>query len=156
MTVTVHHYLHECATGVVRAKRIDDKTIKFTLDDGNMYAMSHDHRDRRALVVFDGELLFGGLPKNAQIICYESLGAIYRNHADIRKNVGYPCVALPKYQYDDDHTGIELFRYFILLPSCHAIVRKYRQRNLSPIYVTIRVFNGKNDNKVVEWLTTSF
>lgn len=156
MTSLIFQYLHESAIDTQVVRRIDEKTVSFRLEDGSVYRINVDVRDRRALVVFDGEILFGGLPKNASVVHAESLGAIFCREKAMRRELACSCAAYPKYQYEIGRIGIELCRYFILLPSCKAIVRKYRQKNLAPVYVIICVRDGLNGKKIVEWQTTSF
>jgi hypothetical protein len=156
MSSLIFQYLHESAIDTQLMRRIDDKMVLCHLGDGSTYHINVDVRDRRALVVFDGEVLFGGLPKNATIVHTESIGMIFCREKAMRKESACPCAAYPKYQYEIGRIGVELSRYFILLPSCKAIVRKYRQKNLSPVYVIICVQDGLNGKKIVEWQTTSF
>ena len=152
----IHCFLLESGIGAQELRRIDPKTVLCHLEDGSEYRLNVDERDQRALVVFDGEVLFGGLPKNTTIVHVESIGTIYCPAKQMRKEMMFPYFAFPKYYDEGAKVGIELQRYFILLPSCVAIVRKYRQKNLMPIYVLICVHNGQDGKKIVEWQTTSY
>lgn len=151
----VHHYLHEQAFGTVVAERLDANTVSCILG-GTEYHLPVNERDQRTLVVFDGELLFGGLPRGATVIQSISLGRISCPSEAMRKKPEYPCEAAPKYHKEDKKTGIEIFRHFLLLLSSTTIVRKFRNKSLSPVYVVINISVNNKGTKVVEWQTTSY
>jgi hypothetical protein len=158
MDKVAHHYLHEQAFGTTIAKREDANTVICGLGKYD-YSLSINERDQRALIVFDGELLYGGLPKNAAVLDSFHLPDIYLPSAVMRKNPEYPCEAWPHYVRDDDddpETAICIYRHFLLLPSCTAIVRKFRNKSLSPIYTIIRTFVNEKGTRAVEWQTTSY
>ncbi len=155
MDKTVHHYLHEKAFGTTTAKRVDANTVVCRFGDKE-YRIPANERDQRTLVVFDGELLFGGLPRSATVVQSVSLGFISCPAEAMRKSPEYPCEALPKYHKERKKTGIEIFRHFLFLPSCTAIMRKFRNKSLSPIYTIISVFVNEKGTIVVEWQTTSY
>lgn len=155
MDKTVHHYLHEQALGTTIAKRIDASTVICRLGDRG-YRLPVNERDQRTLVVFDGELLFGGLPRSATVIQSNPLHIISCPTEAVRKNPKYFCEAFPKYHEIERRMAIWVNRNFLLLPSCTAIVRKFRNKSLSPIYVIIRVFVNEKGTRVVEWQTTSY
>lgn len=151
----VHHYLHEQAFGTTVAERIDVNTVRCILGNSE-YNLSVNERDQCTLVVFDGELLFGGLPRGATVIQSVSLDSIFCPTDAMRKNPEYPCDAVPKYHKEDKRTSIEIYRHFLLLLSSTTIVRKFRNKSLSPIYVIINVSVNRKGTRVVEWQTTSY
>lgn len=155
MDKIIHHYLHEQAAGTVNTKRTDSNSLICTFGDAE-YHLSVNERDQRSLVAFDGELLFGGLPRSATVVQSVSIENISCPSDTMRKNPEYWCEAFPRYSRGEKKTSLNIFRHFLLLPSCTAIVRKFRNKSLSPIYVVIKVFYNDHGTRVVEWLTTSY
>jgi hypothetical protein len=157
MEKTVHHYLHEKIIGTVVASRIDASTIVCELpNEDKEYFLPVDERDQRCLVVFDGDLLFGGLPRSAIVVKSILLDKISCPADSMRKIPDYPCEATIDYHLEGKDAWIEIFRHFLLLPSSTAIVRKFRNKSLSPIFVTINVSTNEKGTRIVEWQTTSY
>ena len=150
----IYHFLHESAIGAVNGERISSSQVLCVLPDGFRYRIYVDERDKRTLIVFDGELLYGGLPKNAKVIQSLPLDSLLRRNNYVRNNPDYPC-SMPAYDLGLEDVSIKIYRHFVLLPSCLAAVRKFRDANLSPIYVFITVVRGKK-GPIVEWRTTSY
>jgi hypothetical protein len=157
----VHHYLHNMAIGAVSCNRLNDKSLACVLPNGDAYELEVDHRDHKNIVVFDGELLHSGLPRNSTVL-YIGASQIANQQtiacpsAKMRRDPEYPYVAHPQYDIVDGGKSIEVKRYFLLLPSCSAVVRKFRNDSLSPIYVIINSFYNEHGKGVVEWRTSSY
>ena len=148
-----YHYLHESASGTSLIRRINKANVLVKLpDEERDYYLPIDHRDKRILVIFDGELLYGGLPKAAKVILREPKGYISAPASQFQAGVGYQCIAMPDYSLNGLMAEVSIWRYFILIPSRTAVVRKYRAKNLSPVYVVITV---RKDGDRVIWQTTS-
>jgi len=154
----IFHYLHEQVIGSTRYERIDSQVVECILDrELESYRLSVDESDKRVLVAFDGELLFGGLPKNAHIVRCQTLGAVACDFASMQKNQDNHHIytqAESNYHIGNKVT-VDIWRYFILLPNGMAVVRKYKDEDLSPIYVIINVSTNKKEEKFVQWGTTS-
>lgn len=151
----IFHYLHESKIGVAETERRSPTDIWVQLPDGGRGLKVHE-LDKRALIVFDGDLLFGGLPKNAKVVLTEFRGPISCPEKSVRKGQPHASFeAIPAYDTRNGKTSVRLWRHFILLKSSTAIVRKYRNDSLSPVYVIIDVRQGK-DGHIVEWRTSSY
>lgn len=153
----VFHYLHEQAIGTTKIQRIDSQRISFMLSgEDSVRELIVDERDRRAFVVFDGEILCGALPKSATVVHRECIGELLCPMDHLRVTPDYCLNTRPKYGIKNKMVFVRLTRNFVLLPSCTTVVQKYRNKSLSPLYVVIHVFSSQKDNRVVEWETTSF
>lgn len=160
----IYHYLHESATGsatgIVEGWRPSSSPNVVVCPLWvETYYLNVDEQEQGVLVVFDGEILFGGLPKNARVVRSDPF-ILSCPSKSVRNSPDYVFVAGPIYRsiretIMKDKTGVLVFRHFVLLPACTAVVRKYRNRSLSPVYVMIQVTKGKN-GPVVEWRTTSY
>lgn len=149
-----HVFLHDSAITTATVWSLEQGKFQVTLNDQH-YQLEIDPRDRRVLVIFDGEILFGGLPKNATVLKEVDLPCLTERSCIMRALPEHHETAVPDYENCGEHTVLLIKRYFILLPSCRAIVRKYKMPGLRPAYVTIVVQNAKH-GKQVEWLPTSY
>lgn len=157
----LHHYLHNQAIGTVLCQRRDEQTLDCMLPDGETYQLRVDSRQQANLVVFDGQLPFGALPKRAIVLELQNYTGRLHQQLSCRKEAmrkapDYPCVAAPQYVEVGDMEVIDVWRYFILLPSCMAVVRKFRDDSLSPIYVVIDSSYNQEGKGIVEWRTSSY
>ena len=153
----IHHYLHESQKGAIEVSRLSSTKIVCLMPGGlTEYALDVDERDQRALIVFDGELVYEGLSKNHRVVLSEPLSLKKCPTGQMRKVPDYQCLGAPEYiKINEKEMAIKIYRHFILLPSGAAFVRKYRHKGLVPFYVWIDVQMGKH-GPVVEWRTTRF
>ena len=158
MSEKIYHYRHEKSIGTMDADRINPKYVSISFPDEvrKKCIVPLDEREQRALIVFDGELLFGALPKKASVVNSFPLVQITCPSRSMRNPPVFSCTALPQYIANGPIMNLQISRHFILLPVCTAVVRKYRNKSLSPIYVIIRVFVNNHGTRVVEWQTTSY
>ncbi len=158
MSEKIYHYRHEKSVGTLDVHRNDAKSVSVSFPDelSGEYRIPLDEREQRALVVFDGDLLFGALPKKATVVRSISLSQISCPSRSMRKTPVFLYDAVPSYEKNGTRMQIHISRYFILLPVCTAVVRKYRDKSLSPIYVIIRVCVNNHGTRVVEWQTSSY
>lgn len=113
----------------------------------NCFIYQIDPRDQRVLVVFDGFWVTGGLPKNNLVLDRRHHGGLSIKKENFEEPEDY--TVQPNYMYNDncckncsDGVAIPLKRWFILLPSCIAVVYRFRPKSLSPQGVIIKVENG--------------
>jgi len=163
----VYHYLHNSASGTTIANLLApevpilvvnlpvvipklSKTIEIR------YQLDIDSRDQRTLVVFDGHIPWGGIPKGGDVVFLRCMGKIEAPIQSIRKVNIAEEDSLLKFggtAYSDmgacAYLGI--FRYFLLLPKSVSCVRRYDNRSLRPIYTFIEV-----DEKGVTWRNSSY
>lgn len=154
----IHHYLHNQAIGAVESTRDHDRWLEIILPWGERIRnLPVDIRDRRNAVIFEGNIPYGGLPKSATVVLLKQF-EISAQTAKMRKDPDYPYIAKPDYGICSPKgiATLTIKRYFMLLPSCSAIVVKYRSDSLSPIYVTINSSFNKKGAGVVEWRTSSY
>lgn len=162
-TVPVFHYLYEDAIGKSEAERTSDQEVRielpYKLANRNFeYLLPVDIRDKRTLVVFDGDVLFGGIPRSGNVI--------QTKFVDIF-DVPIENVRMPKENEKKDHLAysksnkrdkiilMTIFRHFLLLPAGRAAVRRYRPKSLSPQYtlIDVKIQNGK---PVVTWINSTY
>lgn len=157
----VYHYLHESSSGVSTAEwQEGDKKFFLSLpalEDGEQnYLLEIDPRDRRTLIVFDGHIPWGGLPKNSKVVLsIESLGFIKTPTENVRRHKNAEeCKPFAVHRFTDcERKDIHLLlsRHFLLLPKSVSCVRKYDHKSLRPIYTFIEV-----DERGVTWRTSSY
>jgi len=160
------HYLVESASGVTPVKRIDSENIEVTLGIHSALesplcelavSLHLDERDRRVLVVIDGELLWESIPKNADCIYSETLGNLYTNTHHLRE----PRFGEPSYniiEMEDRKLGcLTIKRHFLLIPSgCNFLFRRVRDlRSLGPTYV-MGVVRRSDSKDNVMWINSSY
>ena len=98
-------------------------------------------KDRRVLIVFDGDFLPGSLSRNSQIIHTQDLGAVYVNESNVYKRKSGEVGPL-NYLVNNGIACQSMSRHFILADSCRFMGRRYKD-NLAPRYVMIQVEGGK-------------
>lgn len=131
-------------------KRTDARNISLSIDP-QVYALPFDERDTRTLIVFDGRLPYGGLPKGASIIHVEGLPRLVTKHSNFR----------PAGEYEDEHlpytrhyaaggavTGIYQNRFFVLAPTTKVLFVRFRDRSLFPIFVSADIQKGRSEEVV--------
>src|SRR3989344_4166626 len=127
-----HHLLYEQPHGCSIIRRENDKEVRVDIP-GSTVLLPIDVRDQRTLVIFDGFIVAGGLPRNHLVVVLEKV-LDFENMEKGTRSISA------------DH-----WRYFVLLPSCRAVVFRYRPKSLSPQGVVIEVSKGR-----VEFKTTSY
>lgn len=160
-----HHLLYEQAHGKALVERAKETDVIVHLP-WDKVVLPIDYRETRTLVVFDGFVLFGGLPRNSEILQVTKLDDLVSNADNCPKNLWNDfvdsCYFFPDelYSTSDLRSGnekgllqviAEHYRYFVLLPTCRAVVFRYRPKSLSPQGVVIEVSKGR-----VEFKTTSY
>ena len=150
----VYHYLHESASGVVDGEWKNGKFC-FTLSE-IPYELCIDPRDQRTIVVFDGHIPWGGLPKGDKVVYISTPIRIETNVQSLRKQnlteegsrLEFASAA---YSGKGTYAYLDICRYALLLPKSVACVRKYDHKSLRPIYTLIEV-----NEKGVTWRTSSY
>lgn len=151
-----YHLLYEQAHGKARIQQINEIQTAVYLPSSKV-TLPIDYRNKNTLVVFDGFVLFGGLPKNTDIVYRSRLNDLSVNIKSVRGTKSFLEEEMPDvYCENDSRTGkTEVFakhwRYFLLLPTCRAVVFRYRPKSLSPQGVVIEVKDGR-----AEFKTTSY
>ena len=149
-----YHLLHEEAHGRSLIHRQDDKNV-FVDIPGATVSLPIDVRDQRTLVIFDGVLLHSGLPRNHRIVedlLLPNLSAEFDQNKDLTCYMEMRCMSAVSGNLSGRvRVCIRHRRYFLLLPSCRAVVFRYRPKSLSPQGVVIEVKGGR-----AEFKTTSY
>ena len=153
----VYHYLHNSASGATDAEWKTEKLIiklPDLLGNERMWDITVDPRDQRTLVVFDGHIPWGGIPKGGDIVFSSyNIQSICTNVKNMRKprfeeEARTECFS---FQNGSEIAVLPIKRNFLLLPKSTACVRKYRADSLSPIYVMIEI-----NEKGVTWRNSSY
>lgn len=159
-TVKFHHYLFEQHPGLGDITRLSDERVRVALPESAFAASSYefplDHRDQRALVVLDGELLWNSIPKAGDEIYSVAVGSIVTNAEHLRTaRFGAPSYRVSQLR-GKDVAILELVRHFLLLPAGTAVFRRFRdRRSLGPMYVSLEVKKGPKGH-TVRWLNSSY
>lgn len=150
-----YHFLYEQPHGCFIIKKQNNKQV-FVDIPGIIGLLPIDFRDQRTLVIFDGFIVAGGLPKNHHVIKLEKLLDLSVPTGQFRISCEVGADTPQVFDFENMETGTrsvsaEHWRYFLLLPSCRAVVFRYRPKSLSPQGVVIEVSKGR-----VEFKTTSY
>ncbi|MEZ4103912.1 MAG: hypothetical protein R3B60_01345 [Candidatus Paceibacterota bacterium] len=147
----VFTYLHNDQPRKIQGSRIDEKSIVIYSTD---IIISHDIRDKRALVIFDGDIPCNGLPRNGvQIAMLGEQGIpVKGNHFRLSKSYE---MEHPLAEYFVTNKSYLLKRRVLLLPAgrlqlCAFIVPS----GLAVWYCVIDV-SYKNNKPVVLFLRNS-
>lgn len=163
----VYHYLHESASGKVVAKwenwhinppkpeskiLVLELPLTFRSTTKITYQLNVDPRDQRTLVVFDGHIPWGGLPKNGTVVLEIPTLELCVPEGNIRKpNPSEETALWNIWDNGKNEATLSIDRYFILLPKSVSCVRRYDARSLRPIYTFIEV-----NEKGVTWRNSSY
>lgn len=170
----VHHYLFNQQSGVVNYRRVDHRTIRFSLPGARAvsgvalindflqpvtYGLTLARQAKKALVVFDGDLLPDGLPRASKRLKSfpETLCGIDLPVHRMRK---YDLESPPFGDFDSLGDGglrrasMVLHRHFVLLPIGTAVVRCWRPVTFSCVYRMIVVEPKRGGGMKVTWLNT--
>lgn len=155
----VYHYLHNMASDATEAVREGDLLV-FKLPNPNWqkrdvepeaeYKLQIDERDQRTLVVFDGHIPWGGLPKNGTVVFEMRILELCVSEENVRKPNSSEETALWNI-CDNGKATLSINRHFLLLPKSVACVRRYDNKSLRPIYTFVEV-----NEKGVTWRTSSY
>jgi len=126
-----------------------------------IYVLKIDPRDKRTLVVVDGELLWESIPKSGDLIKTETLGNVYASVGQERA----PRFGKPWYEHRNVSDGVNqehenchtVRRHFLLLPRSNFMFCKVRNmKSLGPKYVFGRIWSVIPDAPVqIEWMNTN-
>lgn len=150
------HYLHNTRQGKVPIDWVNVARATVDLPDllgvEHVYVLERDRRERRTLVVFDGHIPWGGLPKGSSVIFADRLGEVTAAATPVRQQriEEEACVHRFSERNGRTYAVLDLWRYFVLLPSSRALVRRYHSESLAPQYLFIEVKKG-----MVTWHTSS-
>lgn len=132
---------HERTLGEKVSVKLFDNNAGVSLPIGDYdFTSTIDPCDKRTMVIFDGFLVVGCLPKNHRIIRQKVVKHLSVDRENFREPSDY--VVRPTYIEYPETVDVVLRRYFILLPSGTAVVFRYRPKSLSPQAVIINVENG--------------
>ncbi len=131
-------YLHDSPIRKVGVARVNPREIQILLPGDMQRIVKYDERDRRVLVIFDGDIPCNGLPKNGNQICIlsETTVSIGRDH--VRKGRVFE-LAHPHPVGADGQIGFTLMRRVVLLPAGNALVVRYRPDSLAAWYCLLEV-----------------
>lgn len=164
----IYHYLHNSASGCVEGEWKNGKLCfvlplipafsKATVNADSLekYQIAVDPRDQRTLVVFDGHVPWGGLPKGGDFVNVLKSISIKtpvqslrkQNHREEDSRLKFASAA---YSGKGAYVYLDIYRYVFLLPKSVSCVRKYDSRSLRPIYTFIEI-----NEKGVTWRTHSY
>lgn len=164
----VYHYLHNSASGVAEGEWKNGKFCfslppisalpKTTVNADSLenHELAVDPRDQRTLIVFDGHIPWGGLPKSGDVVYISTsvtMGASIQslrkqNHAEEEPRLKFASTA---YSGKGAYAYLDIYRYAFLLPKSVSCIRRYDPRSLRPIYTFIEV-----NEKGVTWRTSSY
>ena len=147
----VYHYLHDGASGAVKAEWRDDRLV-FVLPNQIVSTFDIDSRDQRTVVVFDEHIPWGGLPKNGKVFLKVTYGDIRVSAENMRKpNFHEEQPLCNIYKNGKNEAILCIYRYFLLLPKSVSCVLRYDNHSLRPIYTFVEV-----NEKGVTWRTSSY
>ncbi len=153
-------YLFGQEPKMVRFVRRDSLRVEVQLQTPEkvprIHSFKHDVRDQRALIVFDGDILWQGLPKSADEVYCQYVQHTFRPYAHVRQH--RECEeSTPTQSVSDNEHGrtLRIMRHGILMPAAIACVRRYRHENLTARYslITVRRAGEKTE---VEWTNSSY
>lgn len=152
-------YLYEDFPRMYPYERLDSETvnIKLPLPDGNECScmFSYDQRDRRTLVVFDGDIPWCGLPRAGSqqaMLCADTLtGSLGQQRKPKEYELPAP-YAVP----EKGTVELTLMRRHLLLPVGNALIMRYRQHSLVGWYSMVKVFRHADDVVEVDFLTSDY
>src|SRR3989344_8544556 len=167
----VWHYLHNSASGRADATWVKDLLV-FKLPNPDWverkiapeaeYGLQIDPRDKRTLVVFDGCIPWGGLPKAGTV-----------NFSFLLERIAVPIASFRKYRLEEEphfndslllenkdfkeYASIRIKRHFLLLPKSIACVQLFDNKSLRPIFtfIEIKQQKTKKEEVFVTWRTSS-
>ena len=150
-----HHLLYEQPHGCSIIRRENDKEVRVDIP-GSTVLLPIDVRDQRTLVIFDGFIVAGGLPRNHLVVVLEKILDLSVPTGQFRISCELGADTPQVFDFENMEKGTrsisaDHWRYFVLLPSCRAVVFRYRPKSLSPQGVVIEVSKGR-----VEFKTTSY
>ena len=157
----IYHYLHKSASGTTIGEW-QDKKFCFTLpvpleskENVEIVLKNIDQIDHRKLIVFDGHLPWGGLPKNAKLVDRSSFmistrKELVRKHGT-EEDVGPSGISCPFLDSENKKVHMTIYRYKLLLPKSVSCVLRYDHKSLRPIYTFIEI-----NEKGVTWRTSSY
>jgi len=152
--VKFFHYLFENHPGEGNAVQINNETVGLGLPDLVTYELPVDHRDKRVLVVIDGELLLECIPKAGDCILSVALGELTTNIEHLRRSR----FGTPSYKVDTGKgvAKLQLMRHFLLLTCGNFVFRRFRdKRSLGPMYIFVEVRKDANGASVV-WRNSTY
>lgn len=120
------------------------------------HTIPYDDRDQRALILFDGDILWQGLPKSADEVYCEYVQHTFRPYAHVREH--RECEeSMPAQSVSENAHGrtLRIMRHAILMPAAIACVRRYRHENITARYSLITVRKA-GANTEVEWTNSSY
>ncbi|MEK7559756.1 MAG: hypothetical protein AAB522_00430 [Patescibacteria group bacterium] len=147
----VYHYLHGEGFGSVAGEWLENKDFVFSISDRSYCFHIVDPRDQRTLVVFDGHIPWGGLPRGASIVGVIPGTFIRTQKEHVRKPMLWEEERLHAFNIKNNRVELFINRYLLLLPKSVACVRRYDSRSLRPIYTFIEV-----SEKGVIWRNSSY
>ena len=113
-----------------------------------MFEVPYEIRDKRALVVFDGDLPWSALPQGCAQVAEYTLGYLNRKDTNLKKYKDYEqCSPL---EATEDGARILLKRRFILLNCGKSLIMRYRQKNIDGWYCMIETsYESDTDRKLI-------
>lgn len=151
-------YLYEDFPRMVPYTRLNNERVEITLPlpTGDcVFGLLHDHRSQQAIVIFDGDIPWCGLPragvqKLQHIVCDVKASA-----GQQRKRRGCELRApsdMPLYSGET----LVINRRFLVLPAGNALVMRYRQHSLVAWYCMISVRRHSENLTNVDFVNSDY
>jgi hypothetical protein len=157
---TVFSYLHEDMVRTYPCRRLDINLIETTLPHPiSRQPITHivpwNERDQRVLLVFDGDLPFGVLPRSAQQVLQVEMGLLKRQANNVRHRKEGESPVTYIYTTEDAvvFATVRLHRRFLLMQSSDTVVCRYHA-NLAPWYAHVGVRKLLDGQATATWRNT--
>ena len=154
-----HTYLFNAEPRAYPYSRDNSRTVRLVLPNlvsEEEYVLPYDERDRRALVVFDGDMPWNGLPRNGAVVQRDLLGIVPVGTVHVRKRRTFEEEPPKNLSFaDPSEAHLALQRWFLLLPGGAALVRRYRPESLAGQYALVEVMH-RAAGAIVTWRNSSY
>ena len=153
-------YLFDSEPSSYEVERFNTKRVRVALPVygetlHREFEVPYDERDLRALVAFDGDIPWGGLPRSGAVAFHECICHVEVDKEHVRKQREHEDMR-PRQIYErGPKVVLALHRYFLLLPSSATLVRRYRPESLSAMYALVQVTRKDGGTQII-WRNSSY
>ena len=129
-------------------------SLAFPITGHRYMPIKYDERDQRALVIFDGEIPWCGLPKAAEQSMVQLSGELVCSSSHQRKP--RECELPGPWRNNGDETLVPIYRRALLLPAGKALILRYRDRSFAGCYSLVTVKRVNEEEVDVEFINTDY
>jgi len=133
----------------VPVERVDGDRITIPVFEKVSIVVRVDERDKRALVVFDGDIPRGGLPRSGTQVWQQNVKLLRCQKEHVRKQRPFE-LCHPHHPRHDTQDGITVLlrRRVLLLPAGRTVLVRYRPDSLEPVYCFTEVMCNDHGHDV--------